>query len=757
MTAAALLLLLAKATVVLVAALGLTRLLHRAPAGARHLVWLATLGALLLVPALAAWGPLHIPAWPAATPAALAAADAPATAGPVATDPAPPEPAAAAAGPVALVSPDGHVLLASPPATAARATGSPAATSAATRPADGPGRDRLGALRDALALDHLPVRAAGAALALWAAVALAIAGALAHAWLAVRRIVRHARPLDTADWRDPLYEVADRLGLDEAPRLLRSAHARMPFACGLRQPTVVLPADCDGWSADRRRAVLLHELAHVRRRDLVGHTLARLVCAVYWFHPMVWSAAKRLRAESERACDDLALASGARASDYAEHLLEIVTSVRVDATPAMALAMARRAEFEGRMLAILDPERPRVATSRRQTLTVVGVLAVVTVVVGAAAPADAASARRVGDAAARPAADLAGVAPAAADARPDRPTASRSAPDTTLPARLAVPPSAAPPVDARGDADAPAVAVTVDGVSSAVAAAVAAAGVTGRTEAHGALSPTFEATVVRATARATARATGAAPATPDAARGADERATLLARVLRTDTSAALRRIAAWGLADHADRPEAAAALAAALRGDANAAVREMSAWALGDADGSMAARTALAAALRSDADAHVRATAAWALGSVGDDGAAGDLAAALDDASPEVRQRAAWAIGQVEPARAPRQLVALLGDRDPRLRKLAAWSLYAIADPAAAPALQGALRTERDSTLQVAYIRALAALGDDAVDALRALLDAPDPRLRAVAVRALAGGRAGDPWPWPWPQPRPFP
>ena len=110
------------------------------------------------------------------------------------------------------------------------------------------------------------------------------------------------------------------------------------------------------WSLDRRRAVLLHELAHVRRHDLVGHTLGRLACAVYWFHPLVWTAAKQLRSESERACDDLALSCGARATDYAEHLLDIVTSVRRDATPSVALAMARRKEFEGRMLAILDPE-----------------------------------------------------------------------------------------------------------------------------------------------------------------------------------------------------------------------------------------------------------------------------------------------------------------------------------------------------------------------------------------------------------------
>src|SRR5204863_5436335 len=131
----------------------------------------------------------------------------------------------------------------------------------------------------------------------------------------------------------------------------------------------------------------LHGLAPVRRHELVGHTLGRLACAVYWFHPLVWTAAKRLRAESERACDDLALACGARATDYAEHLLDIVTSVKRDATPSVALAMARRKEFEGRMLAILDPDLRHSSPSRKQSAALIGSLALISIVVGAAAPA----------------------------------------------------------------------------------------------------------------------------------------------------------------------------------------------------------------------------------------------------------------------------------------------------------------------------------------------------------------------------------
>ena len=106
----------------------------------------------------------------------------------------------------------------------------------------------------------------------WIAVAMMILLSLAWSALVVRRIVRQARPLTDESWAGPLYEIADRLGLDDAPRLLRSEEAKMPFACGVLRATIVLPAESDGWTLDRRRAVLLHELAHVRRRDLLGHT-----------------------------------------------------------------------------------------------------------------------------------------------------------------------------------------------------------------------------------------------------------------------------------------------------------------------------------------------------------------------------------------------------------------------------------------------------------------------------------------------------
>jgi hypothetical protein len=528
--------------------------------------------------------------------------------------------------------------------------------------------------------------------------------------------VNRARPLDSEDWLTPLWEVSDRLALDEPPRLLRSEDAKMPFACGLLTPTIVLPAECDGWSLDRRRAVLLHELAHVRRHDLVGHTLGRLACAVYWFHPLVWTAAKQLRSESERACDDLALSCGARATDYAEHLLDIVTSVRRDATPSVALAMARRKEFEGRMLAILDPELRHGSPSRRQSATLIGGLAFISIVVGAAAPAPRLARAQDQVAAVEPNVDL--------SLMPRPQVQAKAYPDSRE-----IIGGSKTHVDTRTNT------VMSEQISTATRESVRA--------------------VMSTPALMLTALIKSAP--QGAGKDSDDRPSLLAKVLATDTSSSLRRIAAWGLSEYADRQVASDALANALRRDSNAEVREMAAWALADGHKSQAVIDALSTALRGDASPQVRAISAWALGNIGDRSVGPVLTAALADANPAVRRRAAWAMGSAELKQAPPQLIALLKDTDPEVRELAAWSLFQIEDPAAIPALESALRSEPNKDLQVAYIKALAATGEKSVDALKSLLESKDQEIRTIAVKALAGGNANGPWPWPWPEPRPYP
>ncbi len=677
------LMLLAKATVVLVAAIAMTFVMKRGSAGARHLVWLVTLGGLLLIPALTAWAPLRLAVLPPATASARAPAEA--------NSADMPSPSVSIAQPSSVAQPD------------------------------------IGVKSDSRvsALSGLSL-----VLTIWALVVLAILASLAYGAYLVNRIIRNSTELDTEDWRAPLYEVSDRIALEQPPRLLRSESAKMPFACGVFRPTIVLPAECDNWTLDRRRAVLLHELAHVRRHDLAGHTLGRLACAFYWFHPLVWTAAKQLRNESERACDDIAIACGARASDYAEHLLEIVTSVRHDHTPNVALAMARRKDFEGRMLAILDPELRHSGPTRTQSAGLIASLALISIVVGAAAPA-----RREGI---RLAGDMAIETALVEQAEPQLQ-------DVEKPGPVAEMDKDVNPIVSPEEKISEKTSTTVNEVfSESLAKTASAAATIGM---HPAVSPLSKLDL--------GSEEGLKALIHD--KKQDDRAALLANVLRTESDPQLRKVAAWGLSEYADTNEGESALAYALSRDPNAEVREMAAWALEESDGSGVAFDALAAAARNDASARVRAIAVWSLGQTGKDAAAGPLTAALSDADVNVRVRAVWALGQVEPRNAPAKLIAMLQDNSPKVRQLTAWALFKIQDPAASPALNAALKAESDKNLQMAYIRALAATGERSVDAIRGLISSPDPQIKAMAIRALAGGRGAEPWPWPWPEPRPFP
>jgi bla regulator protein BlaR1 len=344
-----------KATLLLGCALLAAWALRRAAAGVRHLVWVAVLASVLALPALGRWTPLAVPLLPPSEGSVTANA----------------------------LEPQSVPIAPSVSRTDRAELGAASASERSTTARESSG---VAAETEAMTADSVGIRAWWVLLAVWGVVAATLVGWLVAGAFAVRRIVRAARPLGDDRWTSMLYEVADRLDLADAPRLVASDRVEMPFASGVLQPVVVLPATAEEWSDDLRRLVLFHELAHVRRRDLLGHTLGRLACAFYWFHPLVWTAAKRLRAESEKACDDLVLECGARASDYAEHLLRMVVGVRRFGAPALALPMARRTEFEGRVLAILDPSAPRAGRGRWQSASVAASIAAVALLLSAARP-----------------------------------------------------------------------------------------------------------------------------------------------------------------------------------------------------------------------------------------------------------------------------------------------------------------------------------------------------------------------------------
>ena len=128
----------------------------------------------------------------------------------------------------------------------------------------------------------------------------------------------------------------------------------VPMVWGIFRPVILLPIGADNWQTERLRAVLFHELAHIKRRDWVMQMIAQVVCAVYWFNPLVWFAARWMRIEAEQACDDQVLNAGYQPTDYAQHLLDVVRNVKVASFASRAaVAMVRPSKIEGRLRTVL--------------------------------------------------------------------------------------------------------------------------------------------------------------------------------------------------------------------------------------------------------------------------------------------------------------------------------------------------------------------------------------------------------------------
>jgi beta-lactamase regulating signal transducer with metallopeptidase domain len=152
-----------------------------------------------------------------------------------------------------------------------------------------------------------------------------------------------------------------------------------PLTWGALRPILLLPAGAEKWPEGRLQAVLLHELAHIARNDWLTRLVSDLICACYWFHPLVWLAARQLRRAGELACDDRVLNFGLRASDYAAHLLEIVRLRKLAGSlPSAAISMAQPALLEMRLRALLDADRSRRSPSRNATLAATVLLSLLT-------------------------------------------------------------------------------------------------------------------------------------------------------------------------------------------------------------------------------------------------------------------------------------------------------------------------------------------------------------------------------------------
>lgn len=321
-----------KVTLIVLVALAATAALRRQSAAVRHFVLAASLACAAAMPALRAVLPLVAPAWQAGMGAWLT---------------------------------ESRVQLIDRPLLVLDSTN---ASSAAVPGVESPSWRAMTVARS-LGI----VWIAGATASLF----MLLAGLGRLGWLASR-----SERVTSGPWARIAAELSRAGGLRRPPALLQSADAALLATWGFARAKVMLPAGVSDWPEDRIRIVLGHELAHVRRGDWLVQMAAEVVRSLYWFNPLVWVACRRLRLESEQACDDAVLKMGVQGSAYATELVDLAKAFKSRQEMFLpAAAIARSSSLERRVRAMLNVRLNREPITRPASIAAAALLVAVTVLV----------------------------------------------------------------------------------------------------------------------------------------------------------------------------------------------------------------------------------------------------------------------------------------------------------------------------------------------------------------------------------------
>lgn len=314
-----------KATIVLMVGLTAARVFRRAQASVRHVILAATFAALFAMPLYDAFGPSTWVVVPIELPMARAVT-------PVQQTP-------------------------------------PSATTEVTIP-----RPAISTAGSSVELPSIGAAIVG----IWAIGAALLIGSLLVALWRLSRLTRRALPwLDVRPLADALAEEA---GLRQSVNIVLHEDVDVPLTWGLTRPVIVLPMDAREWSDANLRHALLHEMEHVYRSDWIAQLMARMVRAVYWFHPLVWMAMRKLSLEAERACDDAVIRTADRTA-YADQLVSLAERLK-GAPRHVVLAMACRSDLSTRVLALLDERQLRGRARPLPHAAVIAVMCVTVLTIG---------------------------------------------------------------------------------------------------------------------------------------------------------------------------------------------------------------------------------------------------------------------------------------------------------------------------------------------------------------------------------------
>ena len=192
----------------------------------------------------------------------------------------------------------------------------------------------------------------------WLAGAVVFWARLAGGWVVAARMRSVRVRAAPVEWQETLRRLGARLGLARPVRLLVSALVEAPAVVGWLRPVVLVPVGAlAGLPAEQVEALLLHELAHIRRHDYLVNLLQSAAEALLFYHPAVWWVSGHIRAERELCCDDEAVSVSGDALTYARALARLEAYRPAHLRTALA---ASGGSLSGRIARVLGQPRPAV-------------------------------------------------------------------------------------------------------------------------------------------------------------------------------------------------------------------------------------------------------------------------------------------------------------------------------------------------------------------------------------------------------------
>jgi GWxTD domain-containing protein len=197
---------------------------------------------------------------------------------------------------------------------------------------------------------------------LWMAGVLLCYGRSFASWIAAQRLRRRGVCAAPGLWQERLHALASRVRISRPVLLLESCLTDTPVTFGWLRPVILLPIGlAAGLPPEQVEAILLHELAHIRRYDYAVNLLSTFVEGLLFYHPAVWWVARVIRAERENCCDDFVVVQRADTRAYAAALARLEHNRSLATEAALAASGGNLMKRIRRLLA--EPERPRSATA----------------------------------------------------------------------------------------------------------------------------------------------------------------------------------------------------------------------------------------------------------------------------------------------------------------------------------------------------------------------------------------------------------